>query len=133
MARIKVQPNRQLAFLIAELLDTDLRTGTKVLRAVLQSIKNAMLMGDKVYIRGFGTFKVVDRTHKPTPNNILTSKGRGPSVNGRHVFSSGLCYYKPRQVVIFEPSIPLMGMLNMDSPNYKERRAQDRWTSSKGL
>lgn len=117
------QPNRRLALLIQDILELPtLQEATLILRAVTRSIKSALLRGEKVYIRGFGTFKIVERTHRPTPNNILTNDSNGPVA-----YSPDLLYYKPRRVIIFEPSLPLMSMLNMDSPNYKERRTQLRW------
>lgn len=117
------QPNKRLARLVQELLDLDsLQDATRVLRATLQSIKAALLNGETVYVKGFGTFRVVERTHRPTPNNILTNDSHGPTA-----YAQTLRHYKPRRVVIFEPSLPLMAMINMDSPNYKERRCTTRW------
>lgn len=116
------QPNKHLAKIIAELLDCSLPEATKVLKAIFLTIKEALLRGEKVSIRGFGTFKLVERTHRPTPGNILTNFPRGRSLR-----SSALLYYTPRPVLIFEPSLPLMARLNLDSPNYKERRTQRCW------
>ena len=117
------QPNKKLARLIQELLDLPkLQDATKLLRMVLHAMSAALLRGESVCIRGFGTFKVVERKHRPTPNNILTNDHKGPVV-----YSPELLYYKPRRVVIFEPSVPFQAMLNPDSPNFEERRAQLRW------
>lgn len=110
--------------MLMEVLDVDRLTAKRVLLAILRAIVTGLSRGEIVYIRGFGTFKVVQRHHRPTPNNILTN---GP--NGPLAYSPELLYYPPRRVVIFEPSLPLMAMLNMGSPNYKERRTQRRWGS----
>lgn len=119
------QPNKALSRLIADVLECDLSKATNILRAILQTIKEALLRGESVQVRGFGTFRVLRRIHRPTPNNILTNDRRGRPV----ARAAGLLYYKPRRVVVFEPSLPLMAMLNLDTPNYKERRAQRRWTA----
>ena len=117
------QPNKKLAKLIQELLDLPkLQDATVLLRIVLQTMSTALLRGESVCVRGFGTFKVVERKHRPTPNNILTNDHKGPVV-----YSPELLYYKPRRVVIFEPSVPFQAMLNPDTPNFEERRAQLRW------
>lgn len=121
---MKAQPNRQLAVMLMEVLELDsLRDATKILKSIFFSIKQALLRGERVYVRGFGTFRVIDRTHRPTPNNILTNDHNGIPM----AYAAGLLRYKPRRVVVFEPSIALMGMLNLDSPNYKERRSQQSW------
>jgi len=125
------QPNKALAMEIQQILDVPLSNraypnfGTKILKAVLQTIKKALLNGEKVYIKGFGTFKVVERTPRPTPNNILTNDENGKPLG----FDPTLRHYRPRKRVIFEPSLPLMAMINIDSPNYKERRTARRWST----
>ena len=121
------QPNKQLALLLQEILDLpDRRSSTIILRAVLQAMKGALQNGEGVYVRGFGTFRIIERTHRPTPNNILANNPRGRPV----AYSPVLSHYKSRRIVIFEPSIPLMAMLNPSSPNYKERRCQRLWTDA---
>jgi len=124
--KIKAQPNRRLAIELQELLDTDLLTATRVLRAVLQAVKDALLCGKKVYVRGFGTFEIVERTHRPTPNNILLNDAHGRPA----AYSPTQLYYKPRRVVIFRPSVPLLAMLNLDTPSSQERRSQRSWAIS---
>ena len=123
------QPNKKLARLIQELLELPtLQEATVILRTVLNTIKDMLLRGERVYMRGFGTFKIVKRTHRPTPGNILMNVRRSrPGA----IRASGLLHYAPRKVIIFEPSMPLMAMLNMETPNYKERRSQLLWASSK--
>ena len=103
-----------------------LKNATTILRAVLHAIVNGLERDGRVYIRGFGTFKIVERTHRPTPNNILANDRQGKPM----VYAQGLLYYKPRRVVIFEPSLPFAAMLNPNSPNYKERRAQRCWNNA---
>lgn len=121
MLNLSLQPNKQLALLIQELLDLPtLREATKILRAVLDVIKTTLLRGESVHIRGFGTFKIITRTRRPTPNNIIANAPQP-------VMAVGLKHYQPRLVLIFEPSLPLCAMINMDTPNYKERRSQLRW------
>ena len=115
------QPNKQLALVIQELLDLPtLREATQLLCMVLRVIKDTLLLGEPIYVKGFGTFKLVERIHRPTPNNIVTNAPQP-------VMAVGMKYYKPRRVLIFEPSLPLMAMMNMDTPNYHEHRAQLRW------
>ena len=116
------QPNKQLSLLIAELLETTNVEATRILQTVLRVVKEALQSGKQVYIKGFGTFKIIERTHRPTPNNILTNDTHGPVA-----YAGSLRYYQPRRIVIFEPSLPLSAMLNLDTPNYKERRSQLRW------
>ena len=117
------QPNRKLALLIQELLDLPtLREATVILRTVLCVIRDALQRDEQVYVKGFGTFKLVKRTHRPTPNNIIANVPQP-------VMAVGMKYYKPRRVLIFEPSLPFMAMLNMNTPNYKERRTTFRWAS----
>src|SRR3990167_7066145 len=102
MPRRTVQPNKQLALVIQELLDLPtLREATQLLRTVLRVIKDALLLGKPVYVKGFGTFKLVERIHRPTPNNIVTNAPRP-------IMAVGLKYYKSRRILIFEPSLPLM-------------------------
>ena len=132
------QPNRKLALEIQTLLDEPLyqwrspNYGTKILNAVLDAVADALHRGEKVYIRGFGIFKVEERRPVPTPSNIVTNDRHGrPSVRAQ-----GLRYYKPRLQVIFQPSMAFMAMINMPdsgaTPNHKERRAQLRWGSREG-
>ena len=133
MAQIKAQPNRKLAREVQELLDIpvgrppSIKPGTDILKAVLQTIKDALIRGESVYIRGFGTFKVVKRQPHPTPHNIITRKGPNKT------YTDVIQHYHPRHYVIFQPSLPLLAMLNLPEdghePNYKERRAQGRWCS----
>lgn len=122
----KLQPNRKLAGEISYLLQESQQVGRKVLLAVLQVIKDALLRGEKVYIRGFGTFRVVERTPKRTSKFIVVSDGwRNPVA-----VSEAVVQHRRRSYVIFEPSLPLMAMMNLDSPNYKERRTQRLWSTS---
>ena len=120
------QPNKALARTIQELLDLDtLKEATIILRAVRDTIKKALLRGEPVTVKGFGTFKVVTRIHRPTPNNVVARDKNGPVA-----YSPELLYYKPRRVVIFQTSMPLQAMLNVDTPNYKERRTLHRWSNA---
>ena len=120
------QPNKALARTIQELLDLDtLKEATIILRAVRDSMKQALLRGEPVHVKGFGIFKVVERTHRPTPNNIIARDSNGPVA-----YSPELLYYKPRRVVIFQTSMPLQAMLNVATPNYKERRTLHRWSNA---
>ena len=124
MARIKAQPNRSLALDIEELLRGEFHPlplkGTRVLQAICQAMKDALLRGESIAIEGFGIFRVVERTPKRTSQFFLTNNpalGRSATILAHH----------RRRYVIFEPSMVLMAMLNLQSPNYKERRAQRRW------
>lgn len=102
--------------------------GAKLVRAVFTAIKEALLRGETVYVKGFGTFKIVDRKPHPTPNNILTNHHRAP------IYANELRRHRPRKYVIFKPAVPLLAMLNLPSdgyePNYTERRSQKRWRLS---
>lgn len=110
--------------MLMEVLELDsLPKATKVLNAILDTIKHALLRHEKVYIKGFGTFKIVERTHRPTPNSIVASGGRCRPL----ACAPDLSYYTPRRVLIFQPSLPFMAMLNANSPNYKEQRTQQLW------
>lgn len=122
MARL--QPNKALALMLHDLFDEPLDRrraswGTDVLSAILRTIQSAIHRGEDVYIKGFGTFIVVTRTPNPTPNNYLTHT----------IQAKGLRRYSPRKYVIFEPSLPLTAMVNLDTPNFKEHRAHQRWSA----
>jgi hypothetical protein len=97
--------------------------GYKIIRAVIKAITNALQRGERVTINGFGTFKVVDYTPTPTRYNIIKYDSGARS--------TGLREYAPRKKVVFAPSLHIMAMLNVDTPNGKERSTIGEWLSYK--
>lgn len=101
--------------------------GRKIIRTILQAITDALHRGEAVYIKGFGTFRVIEKAPRPTPHNILTSRGRNRPTS----FAGDRRSYAPRKYVIFQPAMALMAMLNLPAagtaPSYKERRTQRQW------
>jgi nucleoid DNA-binding protein len=117
-------PHLSLALQIHEALDEPFdrhgepALGYKIVNAIKAAITKALRRGEDVYVKGFGTFRVIERTPRRTGHNIVT---------GEPVFSPVPIAHRPRNIVIFIPSEPLKAMLNLDSPNYKERRSMETW------
>lgn len=72
--------------------------GYRIVTAVFQVIKEALLRGEKVVIPGFGTFKVVTTGPKWQANYKFAGPAKG------HV---DYIYLAPRKKAFFAPSKPL--------------------------
>lgn len=108
--------------MLNELFEQPLKSkeGYKITRAILKVITDALKRGEDVEIPGFGIFK-----------HHITAKRKLPIV----IHTTGDCNTATRvvkevgnkHIIIFEPSIQLMAMLNKKTPNYKENRAMQIW------
>lgn len=83
---------------LAEKNDIPMDYATIVVNTFFQSIKDAMIQGDRVEIRGFGSFKVKD---------YQGYKGRNPKT-GQSV------EVKPKRLPFFRPGKELKDHLNED-------------------
>jgi len=83
---------------LAEKNDIPMEYATIVVNTFFQSIKDAMVQGDRVEIRGFGSFKVKD---------YQGYKGRNPKT-GQSV------EVKPKRLPFFRPGKELKDHLNED-------------------
>ncbi len=83
---------------LAESNDIPMDEATVVVNTFFQSIKDAMIQGDRVEIRGFGSFKVKD---------YQGYKGRNPKT-GQSV------EVKPKRLPFFRPGKELKDHLNED-------------------
>ena len=116
---------KTLAKEIHDLLDLprdkwgDPRLGRKIIATILTSMKEALYRGEEIYIEGFGTFKTVTRKARRTNFNFV-------SRNPTHV-STVPMEHEAKKKVIFVPSQILLSMLNLDTPNSKQRRIIAGW------
>ena len=83
---------------LAEKNDIPMEEATIVVNTFFQSIKDSMIQGDRVEIRGFGSFKVKD---------YQGYKGRNPKT-GQSV------EVKPKRLPFFRPGKELKDHLNED-------------------
>lgn len=84
---------------LAEKNDIPMDYATTVVNTFFQSIKDAMIQGDRVEIRGFGSFKVKD---------YQGYKGRNPKT-GQSV------EVQPKRLPFFRPGKELKDHLNEDA------------------
>jgi nucleoid DNA-binding protein len=119
-----------LALILHELFDWPLdkvkrypSEGVRVVKAILQTITEALHRGEDVYIRGFGKFTVkCPREEHILPNLILGGH------EGQPIQSAIPVKIKGRKKVFFTPSIHLYAMVNPTDPSYHSRRAMKLWT-----
>lgn len=103
--------------------------GFKVIKTILNVMRDALHRGEAVSINGFGTLRVVERTPRRTGSNFVAntaSNKRHPS-HETNVYSPVIYTYGPRKYIIFEPSIQFMAMINMNTPNAHEQREIAKW------
>jgi nucleoid DNA-binding protein len=124
-----------LAMVIHEILDEPLdpvqrgpRLGYKIVGAIFDTIKAALLRGEKVQIVGFGTFYIAKprkKTHL-MPHLILHAEG-GKHAKDTH-FSPTMATIRRKDKVRFRPTQQLQAMLNYDAEmNFEERRVSANW------
>lgn len=117
-----------LACEIHELLDIPLdaykpRTGSKIINAVFSVIKEALLRGENVYIRGFGTFEI--REHK---SRILLHPMIYNSTGKNVVLSDTPITIAAKKHVVFKPAPSLEATLNPPGSRTKaQRRIAQNW------
>jgi nucleoid DNA-binding protein len=111
-----------LGRVIAEVLECPIEEGTRLARAVFQSITAALQRGEEVYVRGFGIFR--PHTRKYNVKNLRISATEAAKTETFHA-PVALVVEKTR--ILFLPSTQLRAMLNYDSPNYVERKAIKVW------
>lgn len=123
------------ALIIHEALDLPLdpvtrrpKLGLKIVKAMQKAMTEALRRGEEVTVRGFGKFHISEgrkRYHVPKPAVF------NPGVFGHKytVYSDEPLFLPARKRVVFQPSVQLTAMLNVDdNPNYDEKyRAIDKW------
>jgi nucleoid DNA-binding protein len=115
--------HRHCAIDIHDLLDIPLdkngdpSLGTKILRAIIATMRDALHRGEDVKIPGFGIFRVVEWKPKRTGNNIISQDGTRSPVPLERM---------SKRVVTFIPAEQLKAMLNLGT-TWDEKRAMETW------
>lgn len=95
----------------------------EVIGAIVKVLVDALQREEKINIRGFGTFKVVNAPRKYVHKAFL-----GNTPDGKLIGQSPVPIKLPdRKIVVFKPSVHLQAMLNQDNPSWMHRRAMKTW------
>lgn len=95
--------------------DPDL--GYKIVKAMSQVMRDALLRGESIKVNGFGIFKVVKQKGNRRTANVYVAKGVHSPVPIEH---------RQKSYVKFIPSEQLKAMLNLGT-NWDEKRAMEIW------
>lgn len=95
--------------------------GMKIVDAISTAMKDALKRGEDVSIPGFGIFRWRTTPIRKMPSVTIWTDGNFKTAIRASKVLGG------KRIVVFEPSIQLMAMLNKDTANYKEARAKSIW------
>lgn len=85
-------------------------TGTRVIHAIFDTVKAALLRGEDVEIQGFGKFKIIERKARTVPVGFVATDGTAEGV--KH--SAKVRVIPPKLIVKFFPSPYLTGVTNLN-------------------
>jgi nucleoid DNA-binding protein len=94
----------------------------QIVRAVFEAITIGLRRGEDVRVNGFGIFRIIDYTPKPSRMHFITQSA---------IKSPALITHRTRKKVIFIPSEQLRAMVNgpKGPTTWDEQRAMSIWPS----